>query len=256
MRYIIQLWTLFFTFALKMNLIIDLGNTYHKLAICHHDEIIEVRRFSELKASDLDSLAKEYTLQKAIISSVIKNDVEIKCWLAKNIPFVEMSVNLKFPFKLLYQSKDTLGTDRIAASVGARKMFPTGNILVIQAGSCVTFDFVDKDNLYHGGSISPGIMMRLKSMNYYTGKLPEIDFEEISSFIGNSTKESMLSGATCGIASEIDGMIERYKELFEDLTVIITGGAIKYFDKWLKNSNFANPNLVIEGLNTILNIND
>ncbi len=239
-----------------MNLIIDLGNTYHKLALFRNDELVDVRKFDTLKPSDLTSLSSEYSMDKAIISSVIKEDEEIKDWLKNRIPFVEMSPNVTLPFKLAYVNKETLGSDRIAACVGGRLHASTGNLLVVQAGSCVTFDFVDDQNMYKGGSISPGIGMRLMSMKHFTSKLPDIEFEEIDAFVGNSTKLSMLAGVTCGIASEIDGMIDRYKTKYGNLTIFLTGGAVKYFDKWLKNSNFAKPNLVMEGLNSILNIND
>lgn len=239
-----------------MNLVIDLGNTYHKVAVVENGEIIELQRYQILVSNHLDEISNRFSLEKAIISSVVENDSEIRDWLKKNLPFVEMNAFLKFPFAIDYERRETLGTDRIAASVGGRSRFPQGNLLVIQAGSCITFDFVDANDAYRGGSISPGILMRLKALNHYTGKLPEVDFEIIDSFVGNSTKKSILAGVTCGIASEIDGMIQRYTEKYENLTVILTGGAINYFDKWLKNSNFANPNLVIEGLNTILNIND
>jgi type III pantothenate kinase len=239
-----------------MNLVIDLGNTFHKVAVVGDGEIIELQRYQILIPNHLDEILSRFPLEKAIISSVVENDSEIRDWLRKNLPFVEMDTSLKFPFAIDYEMRETLGTDRIAASVGGRNLFPQGNLLVIQAGSCITFDFVDANNFYRGGSISPGILMRLKALNHYTGKLPEMDFEIIDSFVGNSTKKSILAGVTCGIASEIDGMIQRYNEKYENLTVILTGGAINYFDKWLKNSNFANPNLVIEGLNTILNIND
>ncbi len=238
------------------NLIIDLGNTYHKVAVVEDDNIIEINRHDLLMINHLDLLSQRFKFNKAIISSVINNDSDIINWLKCHLPFIQMNTKLKFPFTIQYKNADTLGTDRIAASVGARKHIPNGNLLVIQAGSCITFDFIDNQNIYHGGSISPGILMRLKALNYYTGKLPDVNFEPFDNFIGNSTNNSILAGVTCGIASEIDGMIERYHNKYDYLTVILTGGAIKYFDKWLKNSNFANPNLVIEGLNTILNIND
>lgn len=246
----------FRNFAKKMNLIIDLGNSYHKIAIFDQNGLVETRRYPKLKPSDLSEIASKHKLKKAIISSVIKEDREIKDWLKEHVYHLEMTPFLNFPFQIKYNNSESLGTDRIAASVGARNLFKEGNLLIVQAGSCITFDFVDQNNRYLGGSISPGILMRLKSLHLFTGKLPNIQFEETDSFIGSSTKQSILAGVTCGIASEIDGMIEKYNEKYENLTVILTGGAIKYFDKWLKNSNFANPNLVLEGLNTILNIND
>jgi type III pantothenate kinase len=239
-----------------MNLVIDLGNTYHKVAVVSNGKILELLRQETITSSDLDNISNRFPLKKAIISSVVEDDHHIFLWLKTHLPYVQMSAQLKLPFTLDYENTITLGTDRIAATVGARGHFPTGNLLVIQAGSCITFDFIDQNHFYRGGSISPGILMRLKSLHQFTGKLPDIPFEPINDFIGNSTKRSILSGVTCGIASEIDGMIDRYREKYEALTVVLTGGTIKYFDKWLKNSNFANSNLVIEGLNTILNIND
>ncbi|MEI6346404.1 MAG: type III pantothenate kinase [Bacteroidota bacterium] len=239
-----------------MNLIIDLGNTFHKIAIVDHDVVVEVCQFSGMTEIDLENIFKKYHPQKAILSSVIKADNHIKNWLKNNLPYIEMSSQLKLPFKINYLHHETLGTDRIAAVVGGRCHVKEGNLLVIQAGSCVTFDLIDASNIYRGGSISPGILMRLNALHQFTKKLPLVEFQSIDDFCGNSTKASILAGVTCGIASEIEGMIIRYQEKYEQLSIILTGGSIKYFDKWLKNSNFANPNLVIEGLNTILNIND
>ena len=239
-----------------MNLVVDLGNTYHKVALMDDGAMVELFQHEKLTIQELNSLFAKYKPQKAILSSVVKNDEEIRTWLQSTLPYIVMSHELDFPFKNCYATPETLGTDRIAAVVGGRTIFKEGNLLVIQAGSCVTFDFIDEQNNYWGGSIAPGILMRLKALHDYTGKLPLVHFEEIDSFCGNSSSTSILAGVTCGIASEIDGMIARYEKKYENLSVILSGGSIKYFDKWLKNSIFANPNLVIVGLNTILKLND
>jgi type III pantothenate kinase len=135
-------------------------------------------------------------------------------------------------------------------------MFPDNNVLIIQTGTCITYEFVSGEGEYSGGSISPGIDMRLKSMNTFTAKLPLVKKQEIDYLIGKTTKESILSGVINGCIAEIDGIIDQYRKKFSELKVVAGGGDIFFFDKKLKNRIFATENLVLKGLNEILKFNN
>ncbi|MFT7498501.1 MAG: type III pantothenate kinase, partial [Porticoccaceae bacterium] len=145
--------------------------------------------------------------------------------------------------------------DRIALASASVFKFPNKNVLVIDAGTCITYDFIDKKGVYYGGAIAPGIEMRYKSLYTFTDKLPLLDVTDPKQLTGNSTEESIHSGIVNGILSEIEGMIDRYKEKNKELTVVLTGGDTNFLAKRLKNSIFANPNFLLEGLNNILNYN-
>lgn len=148
-----------------------------------------------------------------------------------------------------------MGNDRIALAVAGSQLYPGRDVLIIGAGTCITYDFVSKNNEYFGGSISPGIHMRFKALNTFTDKLPLVQPENKPELIGNSTVGSITSGVMNGLYSEIDGIIDRYEKNFPEIQTILTGGDIIYFDKMLKNNIFANSNLVLKGLNMILDYN-
>ena len=159
------------------------------------------------------------------------------------------------PFVNLYKTPTTLGVDRIALVVGAVNEFPKKNTLIIDAGTCITFDFVNSKSEYLGGAISPGIKMRFDSLNHFTANLPLLEKEEVNDFIGKNTKESINAGVVNGVIQEIDGVINQYKKKYLDLTVVLTGGDTNFLAKQLKSSIFANQNFLLQGLNTILIFN-
>ena len=161
----------------------------------------------------------------------------------------------ELPFENGYATPTTLGVDRIALAAASVYKFSDKNVLVIDAGTCITYDFIDKKRVYYGGAIAPGIEMRYKSLYTFTDKLPLLDVTYPKQLIGDSTEESMHSGIVNGVLMEIEGAIERYKEKNEELTVVLTGGDTNFLAKRLKNSIFANPNFLLEGLNNILNYN-
>lgn len=160
------------------------------------------------------------------------------------------------PLKNLYGSASTLGSDRLAASIGSFSLYPNRNVLTIDAGTCIKYNFVNSGNEYIGGAISPGLAMRLKAMHKFTDRLPEIEpdynYEKLT---GQNTRESMLCGALLGAAAEVDEFINRYRLNSGNLTVVITGGDAPYLCKQLKNRIFAHPDIVLSGLNSILNYN-
>jgi len=159
------------------------------------------------------------------------------------------------PIKNNYQTPETLGKDRLAAVTGAYQLYPGQNVLVIDAGTAVTYDFINHKGEYAGGSISPGLTMRFRALHTFTTRLPLLQAEEISYLTGCNTRESILSGVMNGLRIEIDGIIDQYSILWPSFQVILTGGDAKYFEKILKNSIFASPNLVITGLKLILDYN-
>ncbi|TYP97881.1 type III pantothenate kinase [Tenacibaculum adriaticum] len=236
-----------------MNLIIDVGNTRVKAAVFEKDSLIELFVFEKSKiVSEIKKIISNHKISSAIISSVAKlSDFKLQK-LHQILDLVELSHQTKVPFKNKYATPKTLGVDRIAlASAGVRK-YPNKNILIIDAGTCVTFDFVNKKGEYLGGAISPGIKMRYNALHNYTAKLPLLEASTPESYIGNNTNNSIHSGVVNGICNEIDGVINQYKEEFGDLTVVLTGGDTNFLAKQLKNGIFANPNFVLEGLHTIL----
>ena len=166
-----------------------------------------------------------------------------------------MSNKSKIPFKNKYTTPNTLGVDRIAVATAAFYTNPRRNTLVIDAGTCITYDIINAHGEYLGGAISPGLSMRYSAMHNQTDGLPLLQIEELTDFIGTSTKGSMHSGVINGTIQEVDGVIKQYEEHFKDLTVILTGGDAHFFAKRLKNSIFANSKFLLEGLNYLLEYN-
>jgi type III pantothenate kinase len=159
------------------------------------------------------------------------------------------------PFKNLYGTPKTLGVDRLALVSAASAQFSGKDVLVIDAGTCITYDFITKENSYLGGAISPGLRMRYQALNNLTAHLPLLDTKRPDHFIGQSTEQAIHSGVVFGVLNEMEGVIEAYKEKYSDLTVILTGGDANFLSKQLKSSIFANSNFLLEGLNHILQFN-
>jgi type III pantothenate kinase len=240
-----------------MNLIIDVGNTSVKVAVFERDTVVELVVFKKIKIlSEVKKIIEKYTISSGIMSNVASISQNTTLKLQKLIKLTLVSSSIKVPFINLYQTPKTLGVDRIALVVGAVKKFPTKNVLIIDAGTCITFDFVNSNAEYLGGAISPGIHLRYKALNNYTANLPLLDKVEIKNFIGNSTKESINSGVINGVIKELDGVILEYKEKFLDLTIVLTGGDSYFLSKQLKSSIFANQNFLLEGLNELLIFNE
>ncbi|MCL4141520.1 UNVERIFIED_CONTAM: hypothetical protein GTU68_012876 [Idotea baltica] len=240
-----------------MNLTIDVGNTRVKAAVFEGDTLIELIIFDKRKIiSEVKKIINRYKITSAIIASVafISNKKIEK--LEKLVRITLVSSKIKMSFKNLYATPTTLGVDRIALVFGAVMKYPKKNILLIDAGTCITYDFVNKKNEYLGGAISPGIEMRYKSLHKFTSKLPLLEINMPKNFVGNSTIESINSGVVNGVIKEIDGVIDEYKKKYLDLTVVLTGGNTNFLSKQLKSSIFANQNFLLEGLNEILIFNE
>jgi type III pantothenate kinase len=239
-----------------MNLVIDIGNTSVKAAVFKHDTLIEVVAFDKRKIlSEVKKILKKHAISSGIMSSVASISENKVQKLQDLCSFLLLDVSTKLPFVNLYQTPKTLGVDRIGLVVGAVKIYPKKNVLVIDAGTCITFDFMTEKGAYLGGAISPGINMRYKALNSFTAKLPLLEKSQPQKLIGQNTKESIHSGIVNGVLKEIDGVILSYKEKYMDLTVVLTGGDTKFLAIQLKSSIFANQNFLLQGLNNILIFN-
>lgn len=239
-----------------MNLIIDVGNTRVKVAVFEHSIIVELKIFNVNKIiSEVKKILKKFIITDAIMSSVSSISLNEIKKLEEILPLTLVLSTIKTPFKNLYSTPKTLGVDRIALVFGAVIKYPHQNTLIIDAGTCITFDFINKEKEYLGGAISPGIEMRYKSLHQLTAKLPLLEKNVPANFIGNSTKESINSGVVNGVIQEIEGVIQQYKKKYLDLTVVLTGGDTNFLSKQLKSSIFANQNFLLEGLNEILIFN-
>jgi type III pantothenate kinase len=239
-----------------MNLIIDIGNSRVKIAVFNKSELIHTEIFtSELFLKSVLKVIENYTCLYGIISSVVNLNLEDIAVLKTKIHLIELNSNTKVPFINNYGTPKTLGVDRIAVITAAVKQFPSKNVLVIDAGTCITFDFVSNKAVYYGGAISPGILMRYKALHEFTNKLPLLTPIYPENIIGNSTEKSIHSGVVNGVIKEIDGVIDEYRKKNQDLTIVLTGGDVNFLANKLKNSIFANPIFLLEGLNTILTYN-
>ena len=239
-----------------MNLVIDIGNSLQKIAVFNNDEMVFHQSFPVVSEEILTSVLAQFPVRFSMLSSVAGVDVQVIDFLNVNTRVVHFSHQAKLPVTILYKSAETLGLDRIANAVGAATQFPNRNVLSIQAGTCLVFDFVNENGEYLGGSISPGINMRLEALHEKTKNLPLLRVEDTPySFLGATSEESILGGVVNGICYEIDGFIEDYKTNFENIMVLITGGDALFLQKLIKNTIFAAPNLVLKGLNEIIKYN-
>lgn len=240
-----------------MNLNIDIGNTRNKIAIFYKNKIVETLILDKINTSSIKKITDKYkNINNCILSSVKESNSELISYLNKNHKyFIELNDKTKIPIKNLYETKETLGKDRLATVIGANNIFPNTNVLVIDMGTAITFDFINSKAQYLGGNISPGMEMRFKALNYFTDKLPLLEKENKLQLIGENTKSAIISGVQNGIIFEIDSYINQFKQEYEDLKTILTGGDAIFFDTKLKNSIFVNLNLNFIGLNTILEYN-
>ena len=235
-----------------MNLVLDIGNSYIKIALFEKSELIQKFQFSDnFEKNILDTLSN-YEIKYSIISNVGKIENTIIELLNNTTNLLFLSNQLKFPFKNLYNSKNTLGQDRLALVSAAAFKFPKDNVLIIDAGSCITYDF---KNEYLGGGISPGISMRFKSLNSFTTNLPLISSTNSFKLVGDTTKNSLISGVMNGTVSEINGIIKQYFKEFKNIKIILTGGDSNFLRKRIKNSIFADQNFLLKGLNKLLEDN-
>ncbi|NJW53123.1 type III pantothenate kinase [Salinimicrobium oceani] len=240
-----------------MNLIIDIGNTVAKLAVFQQDELLlKVAVQNDFVSQKISELFEEFSeIEKIGVSNVSATKIDLSDKVSKKAKIVVLSGSTPLPFKNLYATPATLGNDRKALIAAATKFYPAKHVLVIDAGTCITYDFKNKEEEYLGGGISPGLKMRFLALNTFTANLPLTEAAEAPALIGNTTVSSIQSGVVNGVLLEIDGIMERYAAQYGDMVTIITGGDATFLSINLKNGIFANSNFLLEGLNYILEFN-
>ena len=238
-----------------MNLALDIGNSFLKAGIFKNNNLINYYEFNREYYSNIKSILDKTPITHSIASNVSESNNKLIELLSNKTNLIKFNSSLKVPFKNCYQTKNTLGKDRIALVSNASKEYPKENVLLIDLGSCITFDFLNSKNEYLGGSISPGLSMRYKSLNSYTANLPLINPKEIDYFIGRNTEDSIHSGIINGIVGELNSTIDKYKSQFKEIRIILTGGDAKFLFNRIKNSIFANSNFLILGLNFLIELN-
>lgn len=240
-----------------MNLVIDIGNTRTKFSVFNRGEVLITVPVDEFLPQHIDVLQNDHpSLQNVILSAVKNYSPKLREALQNKFErFIELDSNTPLPIQNCYKTPETLGKDRIAAVVGGFDLYPDTNLLIIDAGTAITFDLLNDKQQYLGGNISPGLEMRYKALHHFTGKLPLIGHQKFDKLYGTTTEEAILAGVQHGVVFEVDKAIDTFKDFYANLKVIITGGDAYFFDNKLKNSFFVNFNLTALGLNRILEYN-
>ena len=241
---------------MAVTLCFDFGNTRKKVAVFNNAAISKVMVLPEDSVGAIELLINEFKPAKTILSSVVDHNGAIEEVLAAKTKFHKLSYLTKVSFTTPVGKPETIGADRLALSAAAVHFYPDKNNLVIGMGSCVTYNFINKYHEFVGGAISPGLEMRLKSLNHYTAKLPLIKADSNLPLIGYDTTTNILCGVVLGLAKEIDGFIDEYSARFRNFNVLLTGGDIVYLASHLKNKIFADPDLIFKGLYAISEVNN
>ena len=234
----------------------DFGNTRMKAGFFHQAKLAEVLIMENDSPEMMESLLKKFNPQKTILSSVINHNPEIENLLAEKTKFHKLNYLSNLPFSASVGKPETIGADRLALAAAAVYFYPKQHNLVIGMGSCITYNFINKNHEFLGGGISPGMEMRMKALNQYTTKLPIVKPDGNVPLIGYDTVTNILSGVVLGMANEIDGFIDVYKQRYSNFNVHLTGGDIVYLASHLKNQIFADPELIFKGLYAISEVNN
>ena len=233
----------------------DFGNTRLKCAVFLNGHLNELLVLENILPETIQQLVNKYHPERTILSSVIEHDSFIETYLAEHSSFHKLTNETKLPFTTPVAKPQTIGPDRLAMVAAAVHKFPGKHNLVIGLGSCITYNFVTGSHEFIGGSISPGMEMRFKSLEHYTAKLPLIKADQNFPIMGYDTKTNIQSGVLLGIAKEIDGFIDIYKERYNNFNVHLTGGDVAFFGSLIKNEIFADPFLIYKGLYAICEYN-
>lgn len=238
-----------------MELVIDEGNTLAKAAIFINNGIHKILR-ADSADEELRDMLLDFKPEQIIISSVRGGDEKRFTIWTELAPTLVFDQYTPVPVINKYRTPETLGRDRIAGVIGARFLQPEGNLLVIDAGTCITFDLLTDENHYLGGRISPGAAMRFKALHHFTGALPEVDGFNSETLFGNDTLSSIASGVMNGYRDEVNAAIDEFSLQFSPLFIGLCGGEARYLVNHIKKEIFANQNLVLLGLHKILKFNE
>ncbi len=246
-----------------MNLILDIGNTRTKMAL--FDKINQLQ--DKKVQTQCDQVSIEQFIEGKKIEGIILTNSgevpnEVLSWLQKKAKtFIHLSNTTPVPIENKYGTPQTLGKDRLAAAVGATVLFPKQNCLFVDCGTCLTYNIVSAEGAFLGGNITPGVTMRLRAMHEFTARLPLVTISDNLEKnqlcpIGTTTEMALRNGAQWGALMEMEGFLEGFMQRFSHLKTLLTGGDADFFVKYIKKEIFAEPNLVLIGLNTILNYNN
>lgn len=239
-----------------MNLVADIGNSFTKIAVFDGDTIMEVVRTEGLSHDAIRPLFDGFNIDAVIVSSVTgENDLYRNIFGEPGLPLFFLNALIPLPFRIEYRSPETLGSDRIAGIAGAHNKFINTTVLVIDAGTAVTYDLLLSNGTFPGGNISPGLTTRFKALNQFTGRLPLVKEGRQESLLGTDTEGAIRAGVQSGLIFEINEYIRTFKNKYKDLEVIITGGESHFLRDYINFSFTFAPDLIIEGLNHILNYN-
>ena len=240
-----------------MKLVLDIGNTLGKLVVYRQQDEVFRSQFElgEMYTTLIDLFFDFPEIKQAILCSVVSIEAQIQLLLKEKTILLEVNSDIKLPFQNRYETPETLGADRIGLVAAAAFRYPGKNCLVVDAGSCVTYDFISSDGIYRGGAISPGLQMRFKAMHEHTKKLPFVSLKEEFIALGANTQNSILAGVVNGLVFEIEGWQSSLGTTHEDLTLILTGGDAQFLSKRLKNTIFAHSNFLVQGLCQLLDYN-
>ncbi len=236
-----------------MNIVVDSGNTYSKVGWFEGDALI--RHEGRLSFSELVDVLRVSVADRILYASVGRPLEEFRGAVQPFAPILHLDNQTPLPITKNYDTPATLGVDRLAAAVGASALFPGEDRLVIDMGTCITYDYVDRAECFQGGAISPGMRMRFRAMHTFTERLPLVEPDASPALIGKSTRDAMLSGVMNGLAAELTGFIDRYRTTYPDCRVVLCGGDAPYFEKLLPAPVTVVAELVLIGLNRILNHN-
>ena len=239
-----------------ITLCLDFGNTRLKYAVFRQQVMLEENNLINDHTDTMEDLLKRFNPQKTILSSVISHNPELEKLLAAKTAFHRLSHLSQLPFTTPVANPASIGADRLALCAAAVDLFPGKNNLAIGLGTCITYNFINKNREFIGGSISPGMDIRFRSLETFTAKLPLIKENWNFPLMGYDTSSNILSGVILGMAKEIDGIVEAYGEKYNNLNILLTGGNAAYFVPLLKNRIFADPYLIFKGLYAISEANE
>ena len=238
-----------------MNLCIDIGNTRIKIGVFDKGQMIHHDAFYTMSEIEIVKLIQKHKIKRAISSSTRKHITAFEKWVKAKIDLLRLTHETAIPIVNKYHTPETLGKDRLAVVIGCTKVYPKKNCLVIDAGTCITYDLIDAEGIYFGGNISPGLRMRAEAMDTMTSSLPLVEPKYNSDYIGKSTETAMQNGIVYGTLLEMESFIAMIKDDIGEINVIITGGDAPFFEDLLKSKIFAHSFLVLEGLDVIINYN-
>jgi type III pantothenate kinase len=241
---------------MSITLCFDFGNTRRKVAVFNKKEIGQIIVMNDDDNETVQWLIDKHHPSKSILSSVIDHNPGIETLLAQQTKFHKLNHLTKVAFTTPVGKPDSIGADRLALAAAAVHYYPKKNNLIIGLGTCVTYNFINKYHEFLGGAISPGMEMRFKAMHQFTARLPLVKADSNAPLIGYDTNSNLLSGVIIGMAKEIDGFIDDYKQKFGNFNVLLTGGDLVHLASHLKNKIFADPDLIFKGLYAISEVNN